>query len=72
MFAPKSSSAADINIMAVEGGIRRISLALARLENGSKRRKSVPSAELRRLGMVLKPIWQYRRSFVLQPLRRGS
>jgi hypothetical protein len=43
----------------VESRIRRISPALARFEmDVNDGAKLMPRAEFRRLGMVLKPIWQ--------------
>jgi hypothetical protein len=53
------SSAAEISIFIAENRVLRISSALARFErDAKKRRKSARRAEVCRLGMVLKPIWQ--------------
>ena len=68
----KQSSAADIDIMAVESRTRRIAVALARLEEGSK------TAQIGARRRVWSPWYGFKanmaipRSFVLQPLRRGS
>ncbi len=55
----KAAPQRSVSLIA-ESRIRRISPALAKFENKErqKQRNPTPRAELRRLGMVLKPIWQ--------------